>query len=70
MALTQLSGGLSEKMVNLREEILEILAFIEASIDFPEDDVETLDRETLDSRINMALINTEDLLAGSKTAKY
>ncbi|MDR3587544.1 MAG: tRNA uridine-5-carboxymethylaminomethyl(34) synthesis GTPase MnmE [Desulfosporosinus sp.] len=69
LALTQLSGGLSETIINLREEVLGILAFIEASIDFPEDDVESLDRETLDSRINMVLVHTKNLLAGSKTGK-
>jgi tRNA modification GTPase len=69
LALTQLSGGLSEKIVSLRENILETLAFIEAGIDFPEDDVETLDRETLGIRVNMALVDTRHLLAGSKTGK-
>jgi len=69
LALTQLSGGLSKAIIDLREEILEILAFIEAGIDFPEDDVESLDRETLEERVNMALDHTRHLLAGSKTGK-
>ena len=69
LALTQLSGGLSEAIVSLREKILETLAFIEAGIDFPEDDVETLDRETLGIRVNEALVDTKHLLAGSKTGK-
>lgn len=69
LALSQLNGGLSDQIINLREEILEALAFIEASIDFPEDDVETLDRKTLDSLINKALTDIKLLLAGSKTGK-
>ena len=69
LALTQLSGGLSEVVIDLREEILEILAFIEAGIDFPEDDVENLDRENLESRVNKALLGTQHLLEGSKTGK-
>jgi len=69
LALTQLSGGLSEKVVNLRDKILETVAFIEAGIDFPEDGVETLDRESLGIRINEALIDTKHLLEGSKTGK-
>ena len=69
LALTQLSGGLSEAIVSLREKILETLAFIEAGIDFPEDDVETLDREALGIRVNKALVDTRHLLAGSKTGK-
>jgi tRNA modification GTPase len=69
LALTQLGGGLSAAIVSLREKILETLAFIEAGIDFPEDDVETLDRETLGIKVNMALVDTKRLLAGSKTGK-
>jgi len=69
LALTQLSGGLSETIVSLREEILETFAFIEAGIDFPEDDVETLDRENLGNRVNRALVDTKHLLEGSKTGK-
>jgi tRNA modification GTPase len=69
LALTQLGGGLSAIIVSLREKILETLAFIEAGIDFPEDDVETLDRETLKIKVNMALEDTRRLLAGSKTGK-
>ena len=69
LALTQLSGGLSETIISLREDVLEILAFIEASIDFPEDDVENLDRGALESRINKVLVDTQILLAGSKTGK-
>lgn len=69
LALTQLSGGLSETIVSLREKILETFAFIEAGIDFPEDDVETLDRENLGNRVNRALVDTKHLLEGSKTGK-
>ena len=69
LALTQLSGGLSERIVNLREDVLELLAFIEASIDFPEDDVESLDRDALESRIEKVLLISDHLLAGSTTGK-
>ena len=69
LALTQLSGGLSNTIVNLRQEVLETLAFIEASIDFPEDDVESLDRDTLEFRVNALLGDCRSLLVGSKTGK-
>lgn len=69
LALSQLNGGLSDQIVHLREEILEVLAYIEAGIDFPEDDVESLDRDSLESLVNKALQNAEILLAGSKTGK-
>lgn len=69
LALSQLQGGLSEIVVNWREQILEILAFIEAGIDFPEDDVESLDRDTLEYKIEEVVIKGKYLLAGSKTGK-
>lgn len=69
LALAQLGGGLSEKIKDLREHILEILAFIEASIDFPEDEVETLDREGLTSMLKQTASMASTLLEGSKTGK-
>jgi tRNA modification GTPase len=69
LAFNQLSGGLSVSIINLREKILETLAFIEAGIDFPEDDVETLDWRTLGDTVNEALADTRFLLEGSKTGK-
>jgi len=69
LALAQLGGRLSGKITELREDILEILAFIEASIDFPEDDVETLDRKRLAELLYEALNKSSFLLEGSKTGK-
>ena len=69
IALSQLSGGLSKAILNLREGILEVLAFIEASIDFPEDEVDELDRKTLESRVLKVLADVRRLLEGSKTGK-
>ena len=69
LALHQMSGSLSKKIMNLREHVLETLAFIEAGIDFPEDDVESLDRERLLSRIDRGIELAQELLVGSKTGK-
>lgn len=68
-ALTQLSGRLSEEILALRDNILEILAFIEASIDFPEDDVESLDWTALKGRLEDALRLAGELLLGSKSGR-
>lgn len=38
-ALRQLKGGLSEKIGAVREELIELTAFVEAHIDFPEEDI-------------------------------
>jgi tRNA modification GTPase len=69
LALSQLGGELSAKILDLRENILETLAFIEAGIDFPEDDVEELDREALSVRLERGIQQAEELLNGSKTGK-
>lgn len=69
LALSQLRGGLSDKIFNLRESILEVLAFIEAGIDFPEDDVESLDREGLELRVSASINKAIELLEGSRTGK-
>ncbi len=39
-ALSQLSGKLSEKIAAIREKLIELTAFVEAYIDFPEEDIE------------------------------
>jgi tRNA modification GTPase len=69
LAFAQLSGKLSDNISSFRSKILDILAFIEAGIDFPEDDVEELDRTSLKKSIKEALLNVETLIAGSKTGK-
>ncbi|HWQ89333.1 MAG TPA: tRNA uridine-5-carboxymethylaminomethyl(34) synthesis GTPase MnmE, partial [Desulfitobacteriaceae bacterium] len=69
LAFAQLKGSLSDKIVDLRREIMDILAFIEAGIDFPEDDVEDLDRLTLSNNIKTVLARSRELLEGSKTGK-
>ena len=41
IALEQLQGGLSEKLRDIREKLINTCAFAEAYIDFPEDGIET-----------------------------
>jgi tRNA modification GTPase len=52
VALSQIKGELSNWVAELREELLDILAQIEAAIDFPEEDIELLDRPALVSKID------------------
>jgi tRNA modification GTPase len=47
IALDQLSGGLSGRLSELRDKMIETSAFIEACIDFPEEEIETKTREEL-----------------------
>lgn len=54
-ALDQLAGGLSRPLHRLREELLCALAELEAGLDFVEEDIEFISRETLRSRLAAAL---------------
>lgn len=69
LALAQMDGLLSQKILLLKDQVMETLAFIEAGIDFPEDDVESLDRDALLQRISRGLEQARDLLEGSKTGR-
>jgi tRNA modification GTPase len=69
LAFSQMQGGLSKKIHELRDGILDIYSFIEAGIDFPEDGVEDLDRGELRQRLRRGISQTEELLAGGKTGK-
>ena len=52
LAQRQAEGGLSTWVRELREELLDILVQIEAAIDFPEEEVELLQRSALADKIN------------------
>jgi tRNA modification GTPase len=52
LAVEQMHGGLSKWVGELREELLDIMAQVEASIDFPEEDIELLHQEELVGKID------------------
>ena len=47
LALSQIKGDLSNWIDDLREQLLDILAQVEAAIDFPEEEIELLERPAL-----------------------
>ncbi len=51
VAMDHLKGGLSEKLNLHREKLIELLAQIEVQIDFPEEDVEPKDKESISNEI-------------------
>ena len=51
MAATQMRGGYSGTLDNLREELLNITSLLELELDFSEEDVEFADRERLSSML-------------------
>ncbi len=62
MSLQQLKGHLSDKIKQIMEILAVTIATIEASIDFPEDDVEELTREEIEKNIIKAKDEIEELL--------
>ncbi|WP_417383997.1 tRNA modification GTPase [Gimesia sp.] len=51
LALSQLAGGVSTRIGAARVELLELLSELEAGLDFVEEDIEFIDRETLVNRL-------------------
>ena len=52
LAVQNAEGLLSKFVSNLREELVDILVQVEAAIDFPEEEIELLQRPTLIAKIN------------------
>src|SRR5579863_1897357 len=69
LALQQLRGRLSTQVEEARRAILGVVARIEASIDFPEEDVPTPQVEELRPLIALAQQQVASLLAGSEQGK-
>jgi tRNA modification GTPase len=69
LALQQLRGRLSDQVQEARSSVLGVLARIEASIDFPEEDVPTPRPEELRPLIATAQRQVAALLAGSEQGR-
>jgi len=69
LAVQQLRGRLSEQLQVARHAILNVIAQIEVSIDFPEEDVPTPQTAALQSLIAKAQQQIEQLLAGSEQGR-
>jgi len=53
-ALAQLAGGLSAPLAELREQLLQLLAELEAGLDFAEEDIEFISSEQLHNQLTAA----------------
>ncbi len=69
LAVQQLSGRVSAQVQGARSAILGVIARIEASIDFPEEDVPTPRAEELQPLIALAQRQVDVLLAGSEQGR-
>lgn len=62
-AVSQLDGGLSRRVMGLRDAMLEIEALIAYDIDFPEEDEGPVPRERILRAVDAAAASLDDLLA-------
>jgi tRNA modification GTPase len=63
VALNQLEGNLSKRIKSLRNKLLEIKAYIEAAVDFPEEEVEILESSNVKNRLEELIKEMENLLS-------
>ncbi|MDE6717152.1 MAG: tRNA uridine-5-carboxymethylaminomethyl(34) synthesis GTPase MnmE, partial [Muribaculaceae bacterium] len=64
LAMQQANGNFSERLENLRRQLIEFAAFLELELDFSEEDVEFADRHRL-AKLADKVINEVDRLAAS-----
>jgi len=69
IAMEQLKGGLSEKVNNIKDNVMELLAHLEASIDFPEDEIEGFDSNQLEERLKEIKEPIQKLIKTAKQGK-
>jgi len=68
VALTNLRGGLSERVRAIREAVVEVLTYLEASIDFPEDEIPPLEQD-LDQLLTRAQAEVTSLIETARTGR-
>ncbi|HWB11846.1 MAG TPA: tRNA modification GTPase [Pirellulales bacterium] len=61
VALAQLAGGLAAPLARLRGDLLDLLAHLEAGLDFTEEDIEFISRHELQRHVSAALAAAERL---------
>ncbi|SJZ79886.1 tRNA uridine-5-carboxymethylaminomethyl(34) synthesis GTPase MnmE [Selenihalanaerobacter shriftii] len=69
IAMDQLEGGLSGQVSEIRQKLIKLLAHLEASIDFPEDEIEDFTIDEVGERVAKIIEMIEKLLATSKRGK-
>jgi len=69
ISLEQMEGALSGKIHALRRELLDLLAHIEVTVDYPEEDIEELLTEEVRGKLDHARLQCRQLLASADQGK-
>lgn len=70
VAVNQLEGGLYQKVENIRDELVNLMAEIEVSIDYPEYDYEEITEDVLEKRLLGIKENIQKLIKTYNEGKY
>lgn len=68
-SVNQLSGGLSKRYQAMDAELLHLMTFIDAALDYPEYDIETVTNNTLRQSIDGLMASVDALLASAQMGK-
>lgn len=68
-AVRQLTGRLSNVIRPIRDRLIDAIAQIEAAIDYPDDDIDILDRPELESAIGVSIADLERVVATADIGK-
>ncbi|HRC95292.1 MAG TPA: tRNA uridine-5-carboxymethylaminomethyl(34) synthesis GTPase MnmE [Coprothermobacter proteolyticus] len=60
-----LKGKLSTEIADLRDKVLNVLAFLQAAMDFPED----VEESSIEAQLEEILVETEELVKNTRTAE-
>ncbi len=69
LAVRQLDGGLSKRLQEIMAGLVELTAYLEAAIDYPEDDIQELERSEVGTRVMNAIELVTGLLATANSGK-
>jgi len=69
LALTQVEGKLSQKIKEIKDKILDLLAFLEVNLDYPEEDVEEVTGEKAKEGIELIIKEIDEILEGAEEGK-
>ncbi len=70
IAAEQLEGGLAKRLDTIRNDLFELCSLVEAHIDFPEDEIETIPYEKLMTQTNRIKIDIDTLSRTFQDARF
>lgn len=69
IAKEQMQGSLSKKIENVRDDLISVLAHVEAHIDFPDEDIAPDTIEMLSSKISNAILFSKKLIESAEDGR-